>query len=65
MSAQRRLTVVMSVSLLLAAVVWAAVLPALVSVSTAAWISLAIGVCAFVGAKFNRHAELPDSVKLH
>lgn len=65
MSAQRRFTLVVSISVLLAAGVWVAVLPELVSVSTAIWLSLAIGVCALVGAKFNRHAELPDSVKLH
>jgi hypothetical protein len=65
MPAQRRLTLVVSASLILAAGVWVAVLPELISVSTATWATLAIGVCAMVALKFNRHAELPDSVKLH
>jgi hypothetical protein len=65
MSAQRRLTLVMGISLLLAVASWAAVLPGLVTASTALWLTLAVGLCGFVAAKFNRHAELPDSVKLH
>ena len=65
MSAHRRLTVVFTVASVLAAGVWAAVLPELISASTALWLTLGIGLCGVVGARFNRHAALPDSVKLH
>ena len=42
-----------------------AFLPELISASTALWLTLGIGLCGVVGARFNRHAALPDSVKLH
>jgi hypothetical protein len=65
MSEQRRLRMVMTITLALAAGVWAIVVPGLVSVSTAVWLTLAIGLGGLVAARFHRHAELPDSVKLH
>jgi hypothetical protein len=33
--------------------------------STAIWFAVAVGVLAAVAAKFHRHADLPESVKLH
>ena len=65
MAASRRVTVVAGVAGLLAIGTWVAVLPDVLSTSTAVWITLAIALGAFVAAKFNRHADLPDSVKLH
>jgi hypothetical protein len=65
MSEQRRLTMVTGISVALAVVIWGTVLPGLISMSTAVWLTLAVGVGALVGARFHKHAELPDSVKLH
>ena len=65
MSAERRFTFILTVSLILAAVAWISVLPGLVTASTAMWATFAIALVAFVALKFRRHAELPGSVKLH
>lgn len=65
MSEQRRLTMVMTASLALAVVIWASVLPGMISLSTAIWLTLAVGAGALVVARFRKHAELPESVKLH
>jgi hypothetical protein len=65
MSTDRRSTLIATIALIAAAAVWAATLPHLVSVSTATWATLAIAVFATVALKFRKHAELPDSVRLH
>jgi len=65
MSTERRFTVVLAVAVLLAAAVWVAALPGWVTFSTALWATLAIGLATVVVLKFKRHAELPDSVRLH
>lgn len=64
MSEPRRLTLVVSVAVILAVVVWAVVLPGLISVSTAVWISLAIALGAFVAVRYQKHIETPDSMHL-
>ena len=65
MSTERRSSLVLIVSLVLAAILWICTLPNLISVSNAIWSTLAIAVIALVALKFRRHAELPGSVKLH
>ena len=65
MSTERRSSLVLIVSLVLAAILWICTLPSLISVSNATWSTLAIAVVALVAVKFRRHAELPGSVKLH
>lgn len=65
MSANQRLKLVMIVALVLIVAVSAAALLGMISLSTSVWIGAAVGVFALVAAKFHRHAELPDSVKLH
>ena len=65
MSTERRFTFVLTVSLILAAIAWIAVLPGLMTASTAMWATFAIALVAFVAVKFRKHAELPGSVKLH
>ncbi len=65
MSATSRLTLVMTAALVLIAAILGAALLGTVTWSTAIWFSVAIGVLAGVAAKFHRHAELPDSVRLH
>jgi hypothetical protein len=65
MSTERRFNLVLIVSLILAAIAWIAVLPGLMTASTAMWVTFAIAVAALVAVKFRRHAELPGSVKLH
>lgn len=64
MPAPRRLTVVMTIAVILAFVVWVAVLPGLISVSTAMWCTLAIALGGYVGLRFRRHIETPDSMHL-
>jgi uncharacterized membrane protein YoaK (UPF0700 family) len=65
MAMERRLTYVFAVSLAIVVGVWIGALASLVSVSTAVWLSAAVGLGALVAAKVRRHAELPGSVKLH
>jgi uncharacterized membrane protein YoaK (UPF0700 family) len=65
MSATHRLTFVMTVALVLIAGILGAALMGTVTWSTAIWFAVAVGVLAAVAAKFHRHAELPDSVRLH
>jgi hypothetical protein len=65
MSATHRLTLVMTVALVLIVGILAAALLERVSWSTAAWFSSGVGVLGLVAARFHRHAELPDSVRLH
>jgi hypothetical protein len=65
MSTDRRFSLVLTVSVVLAALAWICTLPSLISVSTAFWSTLAIAVVALVAMKFRKHAELPGSVKLH
>lgn len=65
MSATHRLTFVMTVALVLIAGILGAALMGTVTWSTAIWFAVAVGVLAGVAAKFHRHAELPDSVRLH
>jgi len=65
MSMDRRLTYVVAASLALIAVIWIATLASFVSLSTAVWLTAAVGLGALVAVKFRKHAELPGSVKLH
>jgi len=65
MSATHRLTLVMTLALVLIAGLLGAALVGTVTWSSAIWFSVAVGVFAAVAAKFHRHAELPDSVRLH
>jgi len=65
MSATQRLTFVMTMALLLIAGILGAALLGTVTWSTAIWFAVAVGVLAGVAAKFHRHADLPDSVRLH
>jgi len=60
----RRPKLVLTVALVLAALTWLAVLPELLSASTALWITLAIALIGFVAVKFHRHVETPDSMHL-
>jgi putative effector of murein hydrolase len=55
----------MTVALVLIAGILGAALMGTVTWSTAIWFAVAVGVLAGVAAKFHRHAELPDSVRLH
>ena len=64
MPAPRRSAVVMTIAVILAVVVWVTVLPGLISVSTAMWCTLAIALGGYVGVKFRRHIETPDSMHL-
>jgi hypothetical protein len=48
----------------IAAIAVAALLGAF-SLSTGVWCAAAVGIVALVSARFHRHADLPDSVKLH
>lgn len=65
MSATHRLTLVMIVAFVLIVGILGGALLGAVTWSTAIWFAVAVGVLAGVAAKFHRHAELPDSVRLH
>jgi TRAP-type mannitol/chloroaromatic compound transport system permease large subunit len=65
MSANRRLTMVIIPTLVLLAGVSGAVVLGMITASTGLWIGGAVVLGALIGARFHRHAELPDSVKLH
>jgi len=65
MSANRRVTLVITVAIVLSAGIVAAALFGLIAPSSAIWFVAGVAVLALVVARFHRHAELPDSVKLH
>ncbi|HUL72109.1 MAG TPA: hypothetical protein VLT86_03360 [Vicinamibacterales bacterium] len=65
MSAIPRLTLVLIVALVSIAVILAAAFLGVLTWSTAVWFSAGVIVLALVAAKFQRHAQLPDSVRLH
>ncbi|MFI5178757.1 MAG: hypothetical protein ACHQO8_09340 [Vicinamibacterales bacterium] len=65
MSANRRLTLVIIPTLVLFAGISAAVVLGMITASSGFWIGGAVALGALVAARFHRHAELPDSVKLH
>jgi len=55
----------MTIALASIVAIAAAALLGLITLSTSVWLAAAVGVVGLVAAKFHRHAELPDSVKLH
>ena len=65
MPAQRRTKVCLTLTTVVIAATWTAVIAGVVTPTNALWFSVFAAILGVFAARVRRHPELPDSVRLH